>query len=618
MYPEYDTKGRLFAVKDYTGSAYLHNATYNSAGQVTGDSLSLAQVNETFSYDSQRMQLTGQTAIKGAATLMSLTYGYQAQAGQTGANTIAGNASQIMSISGTISGQTESAAYTYDNLGRLVTSSQTTNGASYQRRFDYDRWSNRTGVWNAVSGGTQIQSIILEQSFFTPTNRISSVTQGASTVNYTYDSAGNVTNDGPHNYQYDAESRLVSVDGGTTAQYSYDHQNRRYKKVTGGSGTHYVWVGTRVLSEHSASTGVVQVSYIYAGSRMVAKSTASGLRYILNDRLSARLVLDQSGTVIGRQAHLPFGEEIGTTGEADKHRFISYERDSETNTDYAVNRQYEQTIGRFNRPDPYRDSSSLDKPQSHNRYVYAANDPVNAVDPIGLFIVPVTTFFPISSNCITEIIRGDGLVAIISICNSGVPDPFGYDDAPKKDKKQSCGDYLAEQGFGLLLGHVYAKVAEAIFSEASGGSEREASAIGSTILNRLWFLNNDNLGSDTHGFGPRDATIEQVLGAPNQFAGYKADGTLKNDTEWKKAHKLPSNHKGCQKLFQAYSVAYGLSAGRISDPFASQGGSWYFQQNQFGPGGICRDCSGSLGGLVGAHHFYTFPYWEYVNGDRLP
>ena len=71
---------------------------------------------------------------------MNLTYGYQASAGQMGADSTAGNARQLMTISGTIGGLTESAAYSYDNLGRLVTSNQTSNGATAQRRFAYDRW----------------------------------------------------------------------------------------------------------------------------------------------------------------------------------------------------------------------------------------------------------------------------------------------------------------------------------------------------------------------------------------------------------------------------------------------------------------------------------------------
>jgi hypothetical protein len=41
-------------------------------------------------------------------------------------------------------------------------------------------------------------------------------------------------------YGYDAENRLVSVDGGATATYIHDHRNRRLRKP----GIHYVWDGS--------------------------------------------------------------------------------------------------------------------------------------------------------------------------------------------------------------------------------------------------------------------------------------------------------------------------------------------------------------------------------------
>ncbi len=65
---------------------------------------------------------------------MSLSYSYQASAGQNGAGTTAGNAGQLMTVSGTINGVSESASYTYDLVGRLVTSNQSTNGVNAQRR----------------------------------------------------------------------------------------------------------------------------------------------------------------------------------------------------------------------------------------------------------------------------------------------------------------------------------------------------------------------------------------------------------------------------------------------------------------------------------------------------
>jgi hypothetical protein len=64
-------------------------------------------------------------------------------------------------------------------------------------------------------------------------------------------------------------------------------------------------------------------------------------------RLSVRLLIDKFGTFIGRQAHLPFGEDFAESGSQEKHHFTTYERDSETGTDYAINRGYDYVTGRF-------------------------------------------------------------------------------------------------------------------------------------------------------------------------------------------------------------------------------------------------------------------------------
>jgi YD repeat-containing protein len=237
--------GRLNSLTDAAGADYLNGLSYNAASQVTGLTLGNG-VAEVYDYDANRMPLTSQTATKSGGPqngLMNVTYSYQATAGQNGAGTTAGNAGHLMSVSGTINQTTESAGYTYDLLARLATSSQMTNASGAQRRFQYDRWGNRTGAWDAVTGGSQIQSAVLQQSGGAPTNRLTSVTTSGNTANYTYDAAGNVTSDGVHTYTYDAENRVVGVDSGATASYNYNQNNRRIKKVVGAGTTHYVWEG---------------------------------------------------------------------------------------------------------------------------------------------------------------------------------------------------------------------------------------------------------------------------------------------------------------------------------------------------------------------------------------
>jgi RHS repeat-associated protein len=94
-----------------------------------------------------------------------------------------------------------------------------------------------------------------------------------------------------------------------------------------------------------------------------------------------RLVLDTTGNVLGRQAHLPYGEDFGESGTQEKHHFTTYERDTESGSDYAVNRHESSGIGRFFQVDALPGSTA--NPQSLNRFVYAGDDPVNRTDPLG-------------------------------------------------------------------------------------------------------------------------------------------------------------------------------------------------------------------------------------------
>ena len=371
----YDTRGRLLGEDNVNISgtmltSYMSSIQYDTAGHTTGLSLGNG-LSETYSYSSDRMQLTGQTVKQGAATRMNLIYNYQAAALASGANTVAGNSGELMAISSgsTINGQARDQAFTYDDMGRLVTA---TGWGAWQRRYDLDRWGNRTAMWDAVSGGNQLQNVALQQSGGAPTNRITSVTTTA-TFTYAYDVAGNVTGDGVHNYQYDAEGRIAKVDQSTTneADYLYDLNNWRVKKVTGvGSSnpttTYYVWDGGRVIAEYSTAP----------------PTSTAAVKYYHPDRLSTRMITDSSGTVIGAEDVLPFGEDAGTsTGLTEKHRFTNYERDGETGTDYAVNRQYASTLGRMMQRD--RVAGSMTNPQNLNRYSYALNDPIDVTDPTG-------------------------------------------------------------------------------------------------------------------------------------------------------------------------------------------------------------------------------------------
>jgi RHS repeat-associated protein len=197
------------------------------------------------------------------------------------------------------------------------------------------------------------------------TNRIASV-NGTS---FSYDASGNVTGDGVRPYTYDAEKRLVSVGGPSSESYGYDAENHRVKKVVGGVVTHCVYEGNDMIAEYEMGGGA---------------TPAKGTRYYHPDHLSTRFITNGAGAVVGTTDHLPFGEEIGVSGEEGKHKFTTYERDA-TGLHYAVNRHYAPQQGRFNQVDPLgMGGASLADPQSLNLYSYVQNNPVNFTDPSGL------------------------------------------------------------------------------------------------------------------------------------------------------------------------------------------------------------------------------------------
>jgi RHS repeat-associated protein len=63
----------------------------------------------------------------------------------------------------------------------------------------------------------------------------------------------------------------------------------------------------------------------------------------------------------------------------------SYERDNETDLDYAKARMYGNSYGRFTSPDPLLTSGRIENPQTWNRYIYALNNPLLYIDPFGLY-----------------------------------------------------------------------------------------------------------------------------------------------------------------------------------------------------------------------------------------
>lgn len=353
----YDPIGRLTQVGT-GGTTIASIGSYSAGGQILNVNYGNG-MSGTFTYNSQR-QITGIQYGSSTTGLLNLSYSY-------GAN----DNGQIQSITDNLN-PARGTAYTYDELGRLKIA-QTTNLTStntWKLKYIYDRYGNRLG--QIPVAGTS-NAPLSELNIDPTTNRILS-------GGFSYDANGNVLTDGLHTYTYDAENRIVSVDGAANT-YAYDVGGARVRK----NGTLYIYSGPKVIAEYAngAAATSPNVEYVYLKDQLVAKIASGATTYFYGDHLSTRSEADNTGAVVRTYGHFPFGETWYETGAAEKWKFTTYEYDSESGLDYAQARFDAPALGRFMSLDPA--GSNPSDPQSLNRYPYGGNDPINRLDPSGLY-----------------------------------------------------------------------------------------------------------------------------------------------------------------------------------------------------------------------------------------
>ena len=199
-----------------------------------------------------------------------------------------------------------------------------------------------------------------------------------------YDAAGNQTVVNGNGWTYDAENRGVWINdpvAGSTEQIIYDGLGQRVRESwsTGGVRTFVHDIFGNLAAEYSPDA--------------VAASPCQTC-YLSADLLgSTRLVTDEKGNVVGRHDYLPYGEEIvlgrgsqwGPDVDPVRQKFTGQQRDTETGVDYFQARYYGSTLERFTSADPANAGADASSPQSWNGYAYVGNNPINGVDPTGMY-----------------------------------------------------------------------------------------------------------------------------------------------------------------------------------------------------------------------------------------
>ena len=371
-----DAAGRLGSLST-SATSYSPGASVSGIGYASQNALNTETYGNSLvhaiNYNNRLQPIEIKLGTTGApSSILDLVYNY----GTTNNN---GNV-QSLSYSG--GGLSYSQSFGYDSLNRLTTS-QENSGSSWSQTNGYDQYGNR---WIDYGGGVH------NLAFGTSNNRIT-------TSGYSYDAAGNLTNDTSHAFTFDAENKIRTVNAASA--YVYDGEGQRVKKLVGENLRFIYGLRGEELAEFDGETGALKKEYVYGSNGLAAtiEPTAvnsNGTRYTTADTLgSPRVVTNSSAGVASRHDFMPFGEELGagiggrTTGmgfgatDGLRQKFTSKERDIETGLDYFVARYYASIQGRFTSADDFLNDTTPVDPASWNLYAYVRNNPLVYIDPIG-------------------------------------------------------------------------------------------------------------------------------------------------------------------------------------------------------------------------------------------
>ena len=236
---------------------------------------------------------------------------------------------------------------------------------------------------------------------------------------YTYDANGNRTAramNAEHNgnvvnidksdeyweYEWDYHNRLVKVQQfnapdnaqNVKVEYTYDAMNRRIERIsyTGETSelTQYAYGrnGALTYQEKTAGSSVTTRSFVYLNNQIIGfmdtENSTESIRYAVTDiQGSVTEVYDEDGSLLWKSGYTAFGIKAGeTTILIDfDGLYTGCDYDAETGLTYHWNRWRSEDGSTWLSQDSARDGS--------NWYGYAGCNPMNNVDILGLYQLPI-------------------------------------------------------------------------------------------------------------------------------------------------------------------------------------------------------------------------------------
>ena len=256
---------------------------------------------------------------------------------------------------------------------------------------------------------------------------------------YAYDANGNNTSGDGRTLTYTVFDKLETVTkNGHRTSFAYGPDRSRYKRTDTKSGqtTTVLYIGSVEKMTHPDGRrevkrylgGVVIETESQSASGAV---TGTDLHYMLKDHLgSLDVITDAEGVVVQELSHDSWGQRrnasnwqplsetelTGFDSSRTRRGFTGHEHLDETGIIHMNGRIYDPKLGRFLQADPFVQSPAMT--QSHNRYSYVLNNPLNATDPSGFFI---KKFFNKVFGAINKALGDEGSMILAIVVNIWMP-----------------------------------------------------------------------------------------------------------------------------------------------------------------------------------------------------
>jgi RHS repeat-associated protein len=339
-------------------TTYANNVSFYPSGQLNSFSYGNGVVHKT-TLDDISLLPSSISDKYGASKIIDLGYGYDNQA-------------NIKHITDGVDSSFSLTELLYDDLDRLTTV------------YGNSGIGNSSLSYGAFGNIKTYSSKDRDLTYSYTNNRLTGLTgtglRGRSFSVSSYDSRGNVINNGKHTFSYNRANQLTSAlatnQTSSANSYLYDAHNRRVKQsdAKGTSYSLYSQAGTLLYREANVVNGTGDpINYIYLGAKLIAKDG----------------ILPATGS--SRQHSRPFGESIETP--RDDVGYTGHKFDTDLDLSYMQARYYDPVIGRFYSNDPadiFEHISKGNIVHGFNRYKYGNNNPYKYIDPDGRFDLSVT------------------------------------------------------------------------------------------------------------------------------------------------------------------------------------------------------------------------------------